>query len=266
MAFFCHQKRMSINAYKNSREMAILSASPMQLVRMLYEGAIGAIDKAVDRLEAGDIRGRSEQITKACAIVEELTLSLDKAKGGELAKQLTELYVYIHQRLLEANIKQERKPLEECRRLLNTLLEAWKQVPDVASDGSAESGVAGSMAGAGSQAGAGAAGGPAGLANRYGQQNASLQALSAALGGSASSAAGSSVNGSSSVNGGSVNGSSANGAVAGVVSAASLPGQAGNALLPSANAFPQAAAERDALQPADPFAADTPRPRLHITA
>ena len=121
---------MSLAAYQNSQDLDVLSATPMQLVRMLYVGAIGSIQSACDHLSNGDIRERSRQITKACSIIEELTLSLDKERGGQVALDLTELYVYLHKRLIAANIEQQMEPMIEVKRLLETLLEAWREVPD----------------------------------------------------------------------------------------------------------------------------------------
>ena len=121
---------MSLAAYQNSQDLDVLSATPMQLVRMLYVGAIGAIQSACDHLRNGDIRERSRQITKACSIIEELTLSLDKGRGGQVALDLTELYVYLHKRLIAANIDQQMEPMIEVKRHLETLLEAWQAVPD----------------------------------------------------------------------------------------------------------------------------------------
>ena len=121
---------MSLAAYQNSQDLDVLSATPMQLVRMLYVGAIGSIQSACDHLRDGDIRERSRKITKACSIIEELTLSLDKERGGQVALDLTELYVYLHKRLIAANIEQQMEPMIEVKRLLETLLEAWREVPD----------------------------------------------------------------------------------------------------------------------------------------
>ncbi|MBZ2178905.1 MAG: flagellar export chaperone FliS [Acidobacteriota bacterium] len=121
---------MSLAAYQNSQDLNVLSASPVELVRLLYRGAIAAVRTARENLETGDIRGRSRQITKACSIIEELTVSLDKERGGKVALDLAELYVYMHQRLIQANIEQIGGPLAEVEKLLVTLLEAWQQVPD----------------------------------------------------------------------------------------------------------------------------------------
>jgi len=125
---------MSIQAYKSQQDWEILGASPLDLVRALYRGAIRAVRLARTCLANGQIRDRSAAITKACAIIQELTVSLDKEAGGEVAVNLAELYVYIHRRLGEANIEQSDAPLAETERLLCTLLEAWSQLEEAHPD------------------------------------------------------------------------------------------------------------------------------------
>jgi flagellar protein FliS len=121
---------MSIQAYKNQQDWDILGASPLELVRALYRGAIQAIRQARTCVANGQIRERSAAITKACAIVQELAISLDKEVGGDVAASLAELYVYIHKRLGDANIEQSDVPLAEAEKLLSTLLEAWSQLEE----------------------------------------------------------------------------------------------------------------------------------------
>ena len=98
-------------------------------MRALYRGAIDAVALARVHLEKGAIRERSRQITKALLIVHELLRSLDHTLGAAVSRQLAELYVYIANRLIEANRKQIDEPLAEVERLLATLLEAWSSLP-----------------------------------------------------------------------------------------------------------------------------------------
>jgi flagellar protein FliS len=113
-------------AYQNNRESEILSASPLELVEMLYKAAIESINDACRHLRAGEIRERSNAISKACAILSELAQSLDHEKGGAISKNLTEIYDYMQRRLLKANIEQIEPPLVEVGKLLATLLEGWQ--------------------------------------------------------------------------------------------------------------------------------------------
>ena len=115
-----HQK------YQNYFEDEVLAADPFRLIQLLYEGALDSIRSARRYLRAGDIRARSRAISKAMAIVSELSLSVDVAKGGEMSRNLVDLYTYVEKLLIQANVEQSKAPLEEAERLLVTLLEAWK--------------------------------------------------------------------------------------------------------------------------------------------
>lgn len=119
---------MTSNPYQNTQDLEVLSASPMELVLLLYRGALDGVDSAKRNLAAGDIRGRSKGISKACAILAELAHSLDHTCAPELSKQLALLYEYMHHQLCSANIEQTAEPLEEVRALLVTMLSGWQQV------------------------------------------------------------------------------------------------------------------------------------------
>lgn len=114
--------RSAHDAYLESR---VLSADPLELVRILYQTAAGAAADARRHLEAGDVLARSRAISKAEGALLELTASLDFASGGETAQRLAQLYDYMLRRLTEANFKQIDAPLAEVHSLLTTLLEAW---------------------------------------------------------------------------------------------------------------------------------------------
>ncbi len=109
-------------------ESQVLSADPMELVRLLYRAAGDATRSASAHLAAGRIAERSRQISKAYAILLQLSASLDHARGGTVSRSLAELYDYMQRRLLEANLRQTAEPLLEVESLLATLLEGWDQI------------------------------------------------------------------------------------------------------------------------------------------
>jgi flagellar protein FliS len=117
---------MRNNRYQNYLEDEILTADPMRLVQLLYRGALDSITSARRHLKLGDIRTRSRAISKAMTIVTELSLSLNHNAGGELSKNLAELYAYTQTLLIQANVQQSDPPLAEAERLLTTLMEAWQ--------------------------------------------------------------------------------------------------------------------------------------------
>jgi flagellar secretion chaperone FliS len=113
------------NAYLESR---ILTADPLELVRLMYQAAISEVRNARVHLANGAIRPRSQAVSKACAILTELTVSLDRKAGGEYAERLADLYGYMTGQLMEANFRQREEPLTEVLGLLATLIENWEGV------------------------------------------------------------------------------------------------------------------------------------------
>lgn len=109
-------------------ESKVYSADPVELVRMLYAGALNSTRSAREHLAAGQIAPRSAAISKVLAILGELESSLNHDVGGTLSQRLAQLYSYMRQRLFEANLRQVDAPLAETEALLATLLEAWQKV------------------------------------------------------------------------------------------------------------------------------------------
>jgi len=129
---------MGTKAYQSYFENEILSADPVRLVQLLYRGVIDAIARARLCLAGGDIRGRSRAITQAFRILVELGSSLDHSRGGEVSRNLAELYDYMQRRLIHANATQTDAPLEETELLLATLEEAWIRCPALAGGSGSE--------------------------------------------------------------------------------------------------------------------------------
>jgi flagellar protein FliS len=122
-------------AYQNvAVQSAVGSADPHRMTLMLYDGAIEAIRLAQAHMGTRRIAAKCEAIGKALRIVEEgLKASVDRDAGGQLAEQLVGLYEYITMRLLQANLRNERKALEEAGSLLADLRSAWAQIGGTAS-------------------------------------------------------------------------------------------------------------------------------------
>jgi flagellar protein FliS len=108
-------------------EDKILNADPMELVCILYRAAKDAVASARTHLAASHIAEKGRQVSKALAILAELTASLDHAGGNTLSRSLAELYDYMQRRLLDASLRQRPEPLGEVESLLGTLLEGWEE-------------------------------------------------------------------------------------------------------------------------------------------
>ncbi len=119
---------MTLSAHQAYLESRVLSASPLELVRILYRLAIERLREAKRHQASGDVLARSRALTAASEVLAELTCALDLEKGGELSRRLAELYQYMQVRLLEANFRQDMALVDEVLGLLATLLEGWQQI------------------------------------------------------------------------------------------------------------------------------------------
>jgi flagellar secretion chaperone FliS len=119
---------MSNQAHSAYLESRILTADPLELIRLMYQAAIGEVRNARSHLANRDIRSRSQAISKACAILTELTVALDRKAGGQYAERVADLYGYMVRKLTEANFQQRDEPMAEVLGLFSTLLEGWEGV------------------------------------------------------------------------------------------------------------------------------------------
>ena len=119
---------MTRNAHDAYLESRILSAEPVELIRLMYQACNAAVRDARHYLSTGEIAERSKSISKACEILLELAASLDHERGGEVSVQLARLYSYMQRRLIEANFRKSDEPMAEVLGLLMTMTEAWEGV------------------------------------------------------------------------------------------------------------------------------------------
>ena len=109
--------------------MAVEVAEPYRLILLLFEGAQAAIGAARSAIQQQQIAAKGESISKAIDIISNgLKASLDEEKGGDLAGRLGSLYDYMVLRLLQANLKNDDKALEEVSSLISELHSAWREI------------------------------------------------------------------------------------------------------------------------------------------
>jgi len=106
----------------------VRSSAPLELVVLLYDAALRATATARDAMVKQDVRTRKTALSKAMAIVNELQSVLDLDRGGSIAEDLDRLYTWINSRLLDAVVKQDAAPIDEVRRVLETLRSAWHTI------------------------------------------------------------------------------------------------------------------------------------------
>lgn len=110
-------------------ETKAMSANPVQLITMLFDGARTAIAQARFHMQAGNIVQKGAAVSKSIDIIESgLRAVLDHEAGGEIAANLDDLYEYMGRRLMQANLHNDAGILDEVDRLLADLASAWAQM------------------------------------------------------------------------------------------------------------------------------------------
>lgn len=114
------------NPYAQYNNSKILTASPAELTLMLYEGAIKFCNIAIMGIEQKDVEKAHVNIVKVQRIIDEFRSTLDHKYP--VAEDFDRVYVYILQRLFEANIRKDKEILEEVLEHLRSMRDTWKEV------------------------------------------------------------------------------------------------------------------------------------------
>ena len=132
MKLFHHRQRFNNKPHANYRQVATQTATPGQLVLMLFDGAIRFLERArqgfglEDPLEFNQTINNN--VLRAQAIINELNLALDMDKGGDCAMTLRRLYNYMDVRLQEANQYKKEDGILDVVRRLTILRDAWAEM------------------------------------------------------------------------------------------------------------------------------------------
>jgi len=114
------------NAY--THVMITTSDIPLDLVIMLYDGAINYLRKVIFYINQSNTSKKIYYISKVMAIIEELLISLDMNAGGDIALNLRDLYIYILKELTIANAKNDIARVKHIESLLIELIAAWRKI------------------------------------------------------------------------------------------------------------------------------------------
>lgn len=123
-----------VGAYaKVGVETSVMSASPHQLIVMLFDGARMAIRTARLHMSSGNIAEKGKAISRALDIITQgLMAGLDREKGGQIAENLAMLYEYIGNLLLQASLHNDTGKLDEAEKLLTDIDSAWREIGQTA--------------------------------------------------------------------------------------------------------------------------------------
>jgi flagellar protein FliS len=108
------------------RQTAVTTASKEQVLIMLYEAAIKHLKKASESCQKKDLAAKGVAVGKAHDIVMELSNSLDFTLGGEIAKNLERLYMFMIEQITQGNLNNDAVKFDQSRAMLENLLEGWR--------------------------------------------------------------------------------------------------------------------------------------------
>jgi flagellar protein FliS len=119
---------------RSYKETQIKTATPGKLVVMLYDGAVKHLSLALENLNSRhhSYDKVSGELVRTQDIITELMVSLDFERGGEVARSLFNLYMWMNRQLLDGNIRKDTAPLESVRSLLLELRSAWAEMAEKA--------------------------------------------------------------------------------------------------------------------------------------
>jgi flagellar protein FliS len=104
----------------------VSTASPAELIGMLFDAAVVAMQAGQAGAEAGQLNDTHRHLVRAQNIVVELRCSLDLSVG-EIAANLDALYEFLGRRLIEANLKKDPAIVAECLRVFTPLRDGWSE-------------------------------------------------------------------------------------------------------------------------------------------
>lgn len=120
-----------MNGYSRYQNTQVTTASPEQILIMLYDGAIRFVRQAMENVEKGNRAVKIEAIGRAVAIITEFRNTLDHEVGGEIAANLDSLYEFMLRELLGANLRNDLGRLQTVEGLLCDLRETWMQAIEI---------------------------------------------------------------------------------------------------------------------------------------
>lgn len=121
--------RDAIKAYQEAeQDFLVEGADPHSLVQILYTELTSSLDLAHDAIERRDLSAKSTHMTKVLSILHVLAASLDFDKGGEIATSLASLYDWARRQVIEASRTNVAKPLEDVRKAVGDISEAWDAI------------------------------------------------------------------------------------------------------------------------------------------
>ncbi|MGB9681900.1 MAG: flagellar export chaperone FliS [bacterium] len=120
-----------VSPYQQYETTKILTSTPLDRIILLYRKSIRLLEEAVEGIKDNDVLLFSEDISKACKIIEYLLSVLDMENGKEISENLSRLYDYFIYTLTVSNMSRDVTGVERVKNLLEGLLSGWEKVKEL---------------------------------------------------------------------------------------------------------------------------------------
>lgn len=117
---------MHPNAYGVYKNNSVNFASKEQMLLMLLDGAVKFAKRGKLAIQEKNIQLAHDSITRTQDIFTELKVTLDTSVG-DWAKQMFNVYSFINDRLLQANIKKDEAIMDEVIPLIEEVRNTWNE-------------------------------------------------------------------------------------------------------------------------------------------
>ncbi len=117
---------ITVNPYQQYKKQGVMTASPADLVVMLYDGLLKQIQLAQMGIRENDIQRANSAFQRAQDILGELSMSLDMTYP--IARELLDLYEFALHELVKANMSKSEESLPDLTAMFGELREAWVTV------------------------------------------------------------------------------------------------------------------------------------------
>ncbi|MFZ5453530.1 MAG: flagellar export chaperone FliS [Thermodesulfobacteriota bacterium] len=118
----------TLSVHKQYISTQVSTADRLQLVVMLYDGAITFLKQAKEKMAAQDAAGKGFYFGKALDIIAELNASLNFQEGKEVSANLFHLYNFMTAHLTRANLNWDAAAVDDVIKMLSQLRDAWEEV------------------------------------------------------------------------------------------------------------------------------------------
>ena len=122
-----YTQNQALRSYQQVGAAAQVAAAedPVKLIQLLMTKAVEQLTLARGHMERGEVAPKAEQLARAVAIIDTLNGLVDVDRGGEIARNLRDLYDYATQRVTYANLKNDARALEEATHVLREIKAGW---------------------------------------------------------------------------------------------------------------------------------------------